>query len=73
MTNGVCPAVLQLAGALDGAMAALSTEGADETSWVVKQALRRHTSEEADGWKLTTAADEEAVIDDAIPVSTLAN
>jgi hypothetical protein len=31
------------------------TEAAGSESWVVKQALRRHTSEEADGWKLSTA------------------
>lgn len=46
-----CP--VQLSQALASAMA--ENEAAGSESWVVKQALRRHTSEEQDGWKLTTA------------------
>uniref|UniRef100_A0A383WG28 Uncharacterized protein n=1 Tax=Tetradesmus obliquus TaxID=3088 RepID=A0A383WG28_TETOB len=37
------------------AIAMAENEAAGSESWVVKQALRRHTSEEQDGWKLTTA------------------
>lgn len=44
----------KLSQALASAMAETET-AAGSDSWVVKQALRRHTSEEADGWKLTTA------------------
>jgi hypothetical protein len=46
--------LMQLSQALASAMAETET-AAGSDSWVVKQALRRHTSEEADGWKLTTA------------------
>jgi hypothetical protein len=45
--------LVQLSQALASAMA--ETDAAGSESWVVKQALRRNTSEEADGWKLTTA------------------
>ncbi|KAF6261709.1 ankyrin repeat-containing domain protein [Scenedesmus sp. NREL 46B-D3] len=42
----------KLSHALAGALA--ETDAAGSESWVVKQALRRHTSEEAGDWKLTT-------------------
>lgn len=61
----------QLAGALTDAMAALGAEGGvvEESNWVMKQALRRNTSDEADGWKLTTAADAGATLDDSPVIS----
>lgn len=54
---------LQLAGALASALGIEAGAQADEANWVAKHAMRRHTSEEADGWKLTTAADEGAHLD----------
>lgn len=51
---------LQLVNALASAMAAADSHEAaagGSESWVVKEALRTHTSEEPEGWKLSTAVD----------------